>query len=122
MRPYTYITYPHRLPQDTERIKLLVKNWLRVRNIPEGNLQAPADMYMLGTLLTEVLMHMQRNYYRDHFLDVFDLFQDQTYTAANNPRLSFGPGQRYASKGCYIAQLSSDEKPAIIRRSDWVIY
>jgi hypothetical protein len=37
-------------------------------------------------------------------------------------RLSFGPGQRYASKGCYIVQLSKGEKPGLIKKSDWVIH
>jgi hypothetical protein len=37
-------------------------------------------------------------------------------------RLSFGPGQRYMSKGCYIIQLASGSQPEMIRKSDWVIH
>jgi len=37
-------------------------------------------------------------------------------------RLSFGPGRRYASKGCYIVKLSKGPKPELIRMSEWVIY
>jgi hypothetical protein len=50
------------------------------------------------------------------------MLEDKGDTIANYPRLSFGPGQRYASKGCYIVQLSSGEKPEVIRKSDWVIH
>jgi len=37
-------------------------------------------------------------------------------------RISFGPGQRYASKGCFIVQVSKGAKPELVRKSDWVIH
>jgi hypothetical protein len=95
---------------------------LSSKKIPEKNLAISTKMYFLGTLLTNAFMHMQRNYYRDYFLDVIDMLEDASDSIANYPRLSFGPGQRYASKGCYIVQLSPGEKPEIIKKSDWVIH
>jgi hypothetical protein len=122
MRPYTFITYPFRLPQERGRIDSVVKSWLKAKKIPGNNFEVSSRMYFLGPLLTNIFMHMQRNFYRDHFLDVIDMLEDETSNIANYPRLSFGPGQRYASKGCYIVQLSPGEKPEIIRKSDWVIH
>jgi hypothetical protein len=46
--------------------------------------------------------------------------EDETYPLYE--RLSFGPGQRYASKGCFIVQLTKGPKPELIRKSDWVAY
>jgi hypothetical protein len=66
------------------------------------------------------LMNMKGNYYRDNFFDVIDCIMDQEVPLFE--RLSFGPGQRYASKGCYIAQLSHGEKPVLIKKSNWVIH
>jgi hypothetical protein len=37
-------------------------------------------------------------------------------------RTSFGPGQRYASKGCYIVQLSKGDRPVLLIKTDWVIH
>jgi hypothetical protein len=37
-------------------------------------------------------------------------------------RISFGPGQRYASKGCYIVQLSDGDRPELVRKTDWVVH
>jgi hypothetical protein len=37
-------------------------------------------------------------------------------------RLSFGPDQHYASKGCYIVQLAHGEKPELVKKSEWVIH
>ncbi len=63
---------------------------------------------------------MKGNYYRDNFLDVIDCIMDLDVPLYE--RVSFGPGQRYASKGCYIVQLSKGEKPVLIKKSNWVIH
>ena len=65
-------------------------------------------------------MDMKGNYYRDNFLDVIGMMDDLEVPLYE--RLSFGPGQRYASKGCYIVQLSKGEKPELVKKSDWVIH
>jgi hypothetical protein len=36
-------------------------------------------------------------------------------------KVTFGPGQRYASKGCYIVQLAAGGNPELERRSEWII-
>lgn len=122
VRRFAYVTYPGRLPKDRARIQHVVTTWLRQNGLPEKNLRVLADGYELSTLMTDVLMHMRRNYYRDHFLDVIDMQRDHDYTVLNYPRLSFGPGQRYASKGCYIVQVSEGPDPELVPQSDWVIH
>jgi len=47
---------------------------------------------------------------------------DQDYAIATFPRLTFGPGQRYASKGCYIVQLGKGEQQELIKKSEWIIH
>ena len=68
----------------------------------------------------EMMMHVRRNYYRDYLLDVIDMMADTKSLAFE--RVSFGPGQRYISKGCYIIKLSPGAQPNLIRESDWVIH
>lgn len=74
----------------------------------------------LTQLLTMALMDMRGNYHRDNFFDVVSMVPDQPSSAY--ARLSFGPGQRYSSKGCYIVQISQGAKPDLIRKSAWVIH
>jgi hypothetical protein len=50
------------------------------------------------------------------------MMRDQYYAIAVYPRLSFGPGQRYASKGCYVVQVAGDDEPLLEKRSTWVIH
>ncbi len=122
LRSRTFITYPYRLPDDRTRAEHNVRPWLKVKKIPASNIAISSKMYFLGTLLTDAFMHMKSDYYRDYFLDVIDMLSDESDTIANYPRLSFGPGQRYASKGCYIVQLTSGADPALVTKSDWVVH
>jgi hypothetical protein len=39
---------------------------------------------------------------------------------ADYERLSFGPGQRFSSKGCYLIQLGPGLEPELLPRSEWV--
>jgi mono/diheme cytochrome c family protein len=37
------------------------------------------------------------------------------------PRLSLGPGQRFASKGAYIVKLAADKNAPLMAETDWII-
>jgi hypothetical protein len=101
---------------------MVVKRWLQARNIPVTNLEMQAKMYFLGWMLPGALKHMRSEFFREYFMEGFDMMIDQDYAIAVYPRLTFGPGQRYASKGCYIVQLTPGPKPELVRKSAWVIH
>ena len=65
------------------------------------------------------LSQLQDNLQRDNLLDIMGMQMDMV--VRDYERLSFGPGQRYVSKGCYIIQLGPEEIPALLPRSGWVI-
>ena len=120
-RDFTFITYPYRLPplhnkrspsspahRDNNTHPFLNDQFIAIR------------MYYLSMLLTETFMDMKSNFYRDYFLDAISMMNDMIYP--DHPNVSFGPGQRYASKGCYVVQLAHGANPAILKKSDWVIH
>jgi len=118
-RQSTYITYPYRIPK--------VATDFRPSSMGMGTKSFSADAtkienqsYAIIEILTMALMDMKGNYYRDNFLDVIGMIMDQEVPLYE--RLSFGPGQRYASKGCYIVQLGNGPTPQLIKKSDWVIH
>jgi len=120
VREYTYITYPYRLAQDEKKYSILVQPLLKNKSVNDREMNITSRTYSLLRVLTQALMHMRRNFYRDNFLDVISMLPDQVFPVYE--RLSFGPGQRYASKGCYIVRLSNGPKPELIRISDWVVH
>ena len=145
-RSFTYISYPYRLTEMPEFTQNYARTVLKKDNVPVSSSRISTRLYSLNNVLlepfqvvkrnfnpgglgggrvtieemSESLMQVRRNYYRDYLFDVIGMLADKD--SLDYERLSFGPGQRYASKGCYIVQLSSGPKPELIRKSDWVIH
>lgn len=120
LRDIIYITYPYALP--SERSAMLNPRQMKdPQLINDRNI--PAKMNSLGFLLTDTLMMMRGDFYRERFLEVIDMLQDrsQPYSAPYE-RFSFGPRQRYAAKGCYVVQSTHGASPEMVKKSDWVIH
>jgi hypothetical protein len=122
LRDTIYLTYPYSLPETQEKSMLAVKGWLQARKIPVTDLEMQAKIYFLGWMLPGAIKNMRSEFFRDYFLEGFDMMIDQDYAIAVYPRLTFGSGQRYASKGCYVVQLTKGPDPKLVKKTDWVIH
>jgi hypothetical protein len=116
-----YLTWPYSISGDSKFRLMALQRWLKARDIPVTNLEIQARMYFLGWMLPEAIKQMRSEFYRDYFLEGFDMMKDQDYAIAIYPRLSFGPGQRYASKGCYIVQPKGNNNNELLKVSNWII-
>ena len=121
MRDSVFLTHPHSLPEDYDLKGKILKRWLKTRDLAETNLDIQSKMYFLGWMLPGALKHMRNEFYRDYFLEGFDMMIDQDYAVAVYPRLSFAQGQRYAAKGCYIVQLTGDDITEVKMVGDWIV-
>jgi len=122
IRDTLFITYPYKLPETQKRSMMAVKQWLQARKIPATDPEMQAKIYFLGWMLSGAVKNLRSEFFRDYFLEGYDMMVDQDYAIAVYPRLTFGSGQRYASKGCYIVQLTKGPNPEFIKKSDWVIH
>jgi hypothetical protein len=122
MRRFTLITHPTAFPEDKARTRLAIERWLKIREIPLTNYEIQANMYFVGWNLAGQVKMMRDEFYRDYFLDITDMMRDQDYAVGVYERLSFGPGQRYASKGCYLTELSAGPQPSLQKKSGWVVH
>ena len=122
-RDFTYLTYPYGLPGTPEERGKPVIDALKVF-YPATNaipmVRVIQQSYIITVMLDMAIMQMKGNYYRDNLLDQIGMIQDMDLPLYE--RLSFGPGQRYASKGCFIVQLSKSPDNKLISKSDWVIH
>jgi hypothetical protein len=145
-RPFTFISYPYRLDEGKELFYVNARAWLKKNGAPVSDLRISSKLFALTKVLLEpfqvvkrdfnpagrgsglvimeeqfeMMLHVRRNYYRDYLLDVIGMMADANSLAYE--RVSFGPGQRYISKGCYIIKLSPGAQPNLIKESDWVIH
>jgi hypothetical protein len=115
-RDFTFITHPYRISGEP------VKNnpAFMIKVMPKDATKISNQTFSIIEILNMAFMRMKGNYYRDNFLDVIDCIMD--LEVPYYERISFGPGQRYAAKGCYIVQLSHGADPKLVKKSDWVIH
>jgi hypothetical protein len=104
------------LPQEKSPTSMGIKKFNAEANSVTRN-RISQQSYILTLILDMALLDIRGNYYRDNLLDVTGMIMDQDVPLYE--RLSFGPGQRYASKGCYIVQLA---KTGLVKKSSWVIH
>lgn len=145
-RSFTYVSYPYRLDEGKELFHTNARVWLKKNSAPATDLRISSKLFTLTKVLLEpfqvvkrdfnpagqgnglvimeeqfeMMLHVRRNYYRDYLLDVIGMMADANSLVFE--RVSFGPGQRYISKGCYIVTLSPGDQPNLIKESGWVIH
>lgn len=123
VREKVYITYPYRL---TPYVGSKVGGFdAKIPILPSskdfGNRRITSrSIAMLQQTTLQGLNLIYDNLYRDHLLDIISMQMD--VTVLDYERFSFGPGQRYVSKGCYIIQLGPGLDPPLLQRSDWVTH
>ena len=79
-----------------------------------------SSTYATLLALTQALRDMKGNFYCDYLFDVISMKPDVEFPLYE--RLSFGPDQRYAEKGCYIVQLANGKEAGLLKKSEWVIH
>ena len=65
-------------------------------------------------------MSLESNTFRHTMYDIID--GSTLVVSSPVERIRFGPGQPYASKGCFIVRVSKGAKPERVRKTDWTIH
>ncbi len=131
-----WITYPYREPQLEPKFSAYADTLLAGLTKRHPETRISTRTYAMIQVLRQALMDMDRHFYQDNLLDRIGMQRDQFLP--DYLRLSFGPGQRYASKGCYIMQVGLSpapkvapgpapqvkpvQVPVLLRKSEWVIH
>ncbi len=120
VREKTFITYPYRLPED-EKIFAGYANVLSSgRQKHKDEKRITSRSFSMVHMFLQGLKELRLDFYRDTLIDVISMRPDQYLP--DFERYSFGLGQRYASKGCYIVQLSKGPNAHLVKKSDWVVF
>ncbi len=79
--------------------------WLESRGVGAGSRRVQDQTLFACILLGETLKHMRDQLFRDFLLERLDHGSGMAVTSAYYPRLSFGPGQPFLSKGVYVVPV-----------------
>lgn len=121
VRPFTYITYPYEMDAAKPLFSPMGQPWYKGKQIPPEKKEIITKAATLNNVLGDIFMRFDRFFYRDYLIELIDMMPDKSANVPLYPRISFGPGQRYAAKGCYIVQIEPGPKPALVKKSEWIV-
>ena len=115
------MVYPFDLPASREQRLTRMKAWLRARNIPLGDERTQANAFFAATVTGDAVSHLGENFSRDYLIERIEQMTGASLSPSIYPRLSLGPGQRFASKGGYVVCFPEGTTDAPVPVSDWLI-
>jgi cytochrome c553 len=95
--------------------------WLRARNVPPADEHIQANTFFAASIAGDALAHMDENFSRDYFIERVEHMTEQSLFHSVYPRLSLGPGQRFASKGGYVTGVAQDGAHSGEVAGDWIV-
>ncbi len=119
LREKLVFTYPYTLPGREGPHGYRVRAWLRSRGIERTHERQQLNAFYALSLAEHALDHMAGSFSRDFFVESVEREAEVEINPGVFPRLSLGPGQSFASKGCYIVRLG--ESDGIEPLSDWIV-
>lgn len=106
LRDKVFLTYPFTLPQSETPHLYRVRAWLRSRKIERTFERIQVNTYFALSVAEHALEQVVENFSRDYFIECVEHETEGAPNPGIFPRLSLGPGQRFASKGSYIVKPS----------------
>ena len=115
------LVYPQDLPAVRDARLEVVKRWLRANGIAPADEKVQMNAYLAATVTGMLATHSRDTYSREFLLERMEHRLGTALELSIYPRLSLGPGQRYASKGSYIVAVGGADDRQLKPVSDWIV-
>jgi len=117
------LIYPFELTERRVQRLPRMKLWLEARNIPLLDERIQSSTYFAVTVAGDALSSMGENFSRDYFIERVEQMTEQSLSSAIYPRLTLGPGQRFASRGSYVARFpdEGEGESMLMPVSEWIV-
>lgn len=114
-------SYPYEVPGAYHPRAFRVRAWMRTRRIDITHPRLQFNTYYAMTMVQYGLEHIVTSFSRDYLLEYVEHEAENALNPGTYPRLSLGPGQRFASKDGYMVQHRPNAKHAIVPVSPWIV-
>jgi hypothetical protein len=115
------LTWPQSLPGAEDPSVYRVRSWLGSQRLAMDHERIQLNMYFALLVAEHALVRMVAHFSRDYFLECVEHEAENTPNPGVFPRLSLGPGQRFASKGCFIVSPSRTPGSGVDPVSGWIV-
>jgi len=102
-----FLAHPFRLPGRVDPALLRFKAWARARGLQISHLRYQAEAFFACQIALDAVKHLDKFLLRDYVLDMLDHAQGMAIFVPMYPRPTFGPEQRFLTKGGYLVPWSS---------------
>ncbi|MDH4125022.1 MAG: hypothetical protein OEW64_06765 [Gammaproteobacteria bacterium] len=100
-----FIAYPYLLPGEADPAMQRFALWAKTRGVELTVPRLQAEAFFACLALNDAMKHMGRFVVRDYMLDILDHAQGLAAYLPFYSRPTFGPGQRFLSKGGYVLPI-----------------
>jgi hypothetical protein len=115
------LTYPVDLPELRQVRMNYPLGWFKIRRIPIVAERVQSDTYLACGILAETLNDMLDSFVRDYLVERVEVMLSHRILTGYYPRLGLAPGQRFASKGGYLARFARPDGTQLTAEGDWVV-
>jgi hypothetical protein len=110
--------HPFVLPSQKEARFARLRAWLKAKGQGADQERVRSDAYFAAHATGTALAAIGENFSRDYFLEQLENLPEYLASMSLYPRVSFGPGQRYAAKGAHVLTLGADGVPTV---NGWIV-
>jgi hypothetical protein len=117
-----YLVHPYELPTKLPRLLARSTGWLKAKGIyaPDAA-REQANAFFALKMAGGALQGMRGFFVRDYLLERIEHMVDNaTYTSVY-PRMSLAPGQRFVSRGVFLAQFQPESAGELAPVTDWYV-
>ena len=118
-KPHIQVVYPYELGDKRRKNVTTLKAWLKTWQLPLVDEAFQSEVFFNVLFLTDLSSQMLDNLYRDYMVERAEDMLSLGSNVSTYPHLSLARGQRFASKGAYIAHIATDGK--LVADSEWIV-
>jgi hypothetical protein len=115
------MSYPFDLPESRKVRMNFPLGWFKIKQIPVVAERVQTDTYVACGILAETLTDMLDSFVRDYLVERVEGMVSHRLVNGYYPRLGLATGQRFASKGGYIARFAESDGVKVTADGDWIV-